>query len=217
MSHLVILGLGARSTLFYQKKLHELYFKKFGGYTTLPFLLKQLNFNHINPHLPHDTEKVSKVVSQALEAYNSPEFRLLMPNMTLHKLLDNLNMQLQIIHPFQLLKSELKRKPNRPIVIFGTRHTSNSSYIGSYVDTHSLVEVVPETITFLDNLRQKVYAYSETAYNVDHYNALIAKYARDYIVVIACTELSVVNNVSHENVIDLVQLQCQESINMENS
>ncbi|QCX40236.1 aspartate/glutamate racemase family protein [Aureibaculum algae] len=212
MKHLVILGLGARSTLFYQKKLHELYFKKEGAYATFPFTLKQLDFNTINPYLPNNTSVLSPILQEELKVYNYSEVRLLVPNITIHEILDTIEFNLQIIHPYKLLVKELSNIKLNNLVFFGTKFTNNNSYLSSYISDKSIVKLKNKEVIFLDDLRKKVYANAETSQDVIIYNEMIARYSINNIVIIACTELSIINTSEHVHVIDLSMLQCKESL-----
>ena len=212
MEQLIILGLGARSTLFYQEKLHELYFCKKGGYSTFPFILKQLDFNSINPYLPNNTSVIAPILQRELKDYNRAEVKLLVPNITIHKILDRIEFNLQIIHPYELLNKELENSKLSNLVFFGTKFTNNDSYIASYIKDRSIEKLRDDEVLFLDDLRKNVYANTENNEDIIIYNKLIEKYSENYIVIIACTELSIINSSKNKNVIDLSILQCRESM-----
>ena len=214
MKNLVILGLGARSTLFYQQKLHEMYFKLKGDYSTFPFIVKQLDFNLINPHLPSNLEVVSPILERELKEYNVTGVHLLVPNITIHEMLDTIAFNLQIIHPYKLLVSTLANRQTKKVVFFGTKFTNHNSYIDSYVKNNSIHKLQIEDLLFLDDLRKKVYAYVETNQEILIFNNLIGKYSKNHIVVIACTELSIINRSNDENVIDLSKLQYKECLKL---
>ncbi len=214
MKNLVILGLGARSSLFYQQKLHEMYFKLKGAYSTFPFIVKQLDFNLINPYLPDNLAVVSPILERELKEYNVTGVQLLVPNITIHEMLDTLTFNLQIVHPYKLLDNALGNRQRKKVMLFGTKFTNNNSYIDSYVKNNSIEKLQNEDLLFLDDLRKKVYAYTETAQDITIFNDLINKYSKNHIVVIACTELSIINRSNDENVIDLSILQCHESLKL---
>lgn len=214
MKQLVILGLGARSTLFYQEKLHELYFNKEGEYATFPFILKQLDFNVINPYLPSNAAVISQILCRELKAYNSSEVNLLVPNITIHEIFDTMQFELHIIHPYKLLVTELANKIINNLVFFGTKYTNDNSNIGSYCVGLSIEKLRKDEIVFLDDLRKKVYFNTETNQDIRTYNTMIAKYSENNTVIIACTELSIINTSSSERVIDLALLQCRKSLEL---
>ena len=212
MKKIVILGLGARSTLFYQEALHQLFFETKGKYTTFPFILKQLDFNLINPYLPDNAAVISPILKRELEEYDVAEVHLLVPNITIHQIIDTLDFQLQIVHPYKLLIRELANKKGKKVVFFGTKYTNNSSYLGSFI-TENLVEKINiEDVLFLDEMRKKIYTYAETSQDLILYNKLLEKYSRNAIVVIACTELSIINKSCNTNIVDLAKLQCHECL-----
>lgn len=212
MSQLLILGLGARSTLFYQEQLHNLYFEKHGGYATFPFILKQLNFNTINPFLPDNVEVLSPILEELLTAFNFPNVHLLVPNISIHEILDTITFKLKIIHPYELLLKKLQDKKENKMIFFGTKFTHINSYISAFIREGLVEKLHDEEILFLDNLRKKIYSYNETAQEVENFNKMMLHYSQQFIVVIACTELSIINKNETPNVIDLAMLQIQESL-----
>lgn len=214
MEKIVILGLGARSTLFYQEKLHQSYLEIKGNYATFPFIVKQLDFNLVNPFLPDNIAVVSPILKLELKQYDVTGVHLVVPNITIHKILDTIDFQLQIIHPYKLLISVLGDKKGKKVVFFGTKFTCNSSYLASFITDNPIKNLKIEEILFLDELRKKVYFYAETNQDITTYNKLIAKYSQNHIVVIACTELSIINSSGANNVIDLSRLQCDESLRL---
>lgn len=214
MVHLVLIGLGARSTLFYQEKLHDLFFDNTENYPTCPFLLKQLNFNQINPSLPDGIEKISPILSHELQSYDRENVAILVPNITIHKVLDTFSFRCNIVHPYVLLREKLKDNQIDKIIIFGTKHTPKDAYVKTQLPHLNIEVLQEEEMLFLDNLRKRVYAYQETENDIILYNTLLQKYAKNHTVVIACTELSVINSSSHKNIIDLALLQCQAAINL---
>lgn len=213
-SQLIILGLGARSTLFYQKTLHNLYLKKHKNYATCPFILKQLNFNTINPHLPDGTEIIKPIIENELQEYNRFNSYLIVPNITIHNILNTINFKLNIIHPIKILENKLVESKLKKFVIFGTRHSKNLPNLTTALKKNNkdLVEVKNDHIQFLDKLRQDVYNNSEIETDVKKFHSLLNIYTSKYGVIIACTELSVINSTKNLAVLDLVKLQCKEAI-----
>ncbi|WP_452224386.1 hypothetical protein [Lacinutrix chionoecetis] len=212
---LVILGLGARSTLYYQNYLHKLYLKKHTGFATCPFTVKQIDFNLINPFLPNGAEVITPIIENELQSFNTNKTHLLVPNITLHSILDAIDFKLNIIHPITLLKNSLKLTNSNKAVVFGTRHTNaviNYDYILSN-EHMSLISLEEEDIEFLDELRQKVYSHLETDKDLSRYKTLFKKY-NNCIIIVSCTELSVINNFAFHNVLDLAKLQCHEAISL---
>lgn len=212
MEKIVILGLGARSTLFCQEKLHQMYFKINGNYATFPFVVKQLDFNLINPYLPENKAVVSPILKRELKQFDIAGVHLLVPNITIHQILDTMDFQLQIIHPYKLLIRILASKKGEKVILFGTKFTNNSPYFASFITENSIENLLIEDLLFLDELRKKVYAYAETKQDIINFNKLITKYSKNHIVIIACTELSIINSSGDNNVIDLLRLQCDESL-----
>ncbi|AEH02394.1 aspartate/glutamate racemase family protein [Lacinutrix sp. 5H-3-7-4] len=211
---LVILGLGVKSTLFYQKTLHDLYFKKYRSYSTCPFILKQINFNTINPYLPNGHDIIAPILKNTLENYNSSKINLLVPNITLHNILDTLDFKLNIIHPIKLLEKKTRNSVINKCVVFGTRHTKANSSIGKALQFSNIqiIGLNKDEVSFLDVLRQAVYNGTETLQDINKYNQLLKEYSEEYLVIIACSELSVINTNHTINIIDLARMQCEEAV-----
>jgi aspartate racemase len=122
--------------------------------------------------------------------------------------------ELYIIHPYKLLVTELANKIINNLVFFGTKYTNDNSNIASYCVGLSIEKLRKYEIVFLDDLRKKVYFNTETNQDIRTYNTMISKYSENNTVIIACTELSIINTSSSERVIDLALLQCRKSLEL---
>ena len=60
---LVVIGLGSRSTAFYLQALNKEYNAKFGGYSTCPLVLYNVNFHAINTLLPRRFKSVKRRIT----------------------------------------------------------------------------------------------------------------------------------------------------------
>jgi len=183
-----------------------------GNYAIFPFVVKQLDFNLINPYLPENNAVVSPILKREVKQYDVAGVHLLVPNITIHQILDTIDFQLKIIHPYKLLSRILADRKEKKVILFGTKFTTNSSYLASFITKNSIANISIEDLLFLDELRKKVYAYAETNQDIINFNKLITKYSKNHIVVIACAELSIINNSGDNNVIDLSRLQFDESL-----
>jgi len=68
-------------------------------------------------------------------------------------------------------------------------------------------------MTFIDNIRQRVYSDKETSQDRKNFNLLVEKYAQQTAVLVACTELSVVLESASANIFDMVTLQVRHYLN----
>ncbi|HCY80239.1 MAG TPA: hypothetical protein DHV22_00810, partial [Xanthomarina gelatinilytica] len=92
--------LGHRSTLFYLDALNKAYHEEEQGYSTCPFILYNTDFNSINPYLPNQFKKLLPTLKNYLRNLEKlPISHLLVPNITLHEVMDKLDTNLKIIHP----------------------------------------------------------------------------------------------------------------------
>ena len=208
-----ILGLGNRSTLFYIHTLNTEFNKIEKDYNTFPFILYNTNFNLINPYLPDDFEKLLPQLSEYIHQMEKLSIsHLLIPNITLHEAIDQLNISLPIIHPLALSTIFLKKDNIKQVVIFGSKHTMTSTYISNYFSWEGIKVSAPsqKDIDFIDALRKKIYSNTETVTDLDHYDKLLEKYSQHAKVLIACTELSILKMPSE--VLDLARLQIKKAI-----
>lgn len=212
-----ILGLGSRSTLFYIKELNKLYNEKNGAYSTCPLLLLNANFNDINPLLPNRSKQLDAVVQQYINAIEKLDIdHILIPNITLHDTVDNLSVQKKIIHPLPLSVSKIKANKHSKIVLFGSLYSMQCSYINAYFKSNNIEVVWPSQTDMqaIDNIRKAIYSETETDDLIKNYHLLIAKYSKDFPVVLACTELSILKPTDHSNIFDMAQIQIETAINL---
>src|SRR5690554_1021570 len=208
-----ILDLGYRSTLFYIHTLNTEFNKIEKDYNTFPFILYNTNFNLINPYLPDTFEKLLPQLSEYIHYMEKlPINRLLIPNITIHEALDKLDISLPLLHPLTLSINYLKKNNINQVVVFGSKYTMTSTYISNYFSSEGIRVNSPlqKDIEFIDALRQKIYSNSETAIDLDNYTKLLEKYSKQALVLIACTELSILNMPTEG--LDLARLQIKEAI-----
>ncbi|MBK0368385.1 aspartate/glutamate racemase family protein [Flavobacterium agrisoli] len=210
-----ILGLGSRSTLFYIKELNRLYQLKNGGYSTCPFKMWNTNFDTINNLLPEPSEKLKKIVREnLLKLQNMQIDSILVPNITLHQIIDSITLLPKIIHPVSLTIQKLQEKGITKVILFGSAYTMESKYIKESFQKEHLEIVLPseEDRLFIDYVRKEIYAETESHELLRKYNNIIEKYSTDYAVVLACTELSIVWNGKNSSVFDMARIQMEAAI-----
>ncbi len=208
-----ILGLGHRSTLFYLDALNKEYHEEEQGYSTCPFILYNTDFNSINPYLPNQFKKLLPTLTSHLSNLEKlPISHLLVPNITLHEAMDKLDTNLKIIHPLPLSVNFLKKKDIKETIVFGSKYTMTSTYLSNYFSSEGIQTTSPskEDVEFIDTLRQKIYLNTETLADINIYNTLVANYTKKTLVLIACTELSILKHPTH--VLDMAKLQIKEAI-----
>ncbi|MCX7548162.1 hypothetical protein OS188_09370 [Xanthomarina sp. F1114] len=210
-----ILGLGNRSTLFYIDTLNTAYNNEEKAYSTFPFLLYNTDFNEINPYLPDNFKKLLPTLSECFNQLERlPISHLLVPNITLHEAIDKLKTPFPILHPLALSLNYLKENKKEQVVIFGSKYTMTSRYISNYLAKEDIEATSPskKDMEFIDNLRTKIYSNSETPSEIEAYNMLVKKYSRNALVMIACTELSILK--SSIDVLDLTCLQVEKALKL---
>lgn len=213
---LSILGLGSRSTLFYLAELNKLYLKKKGGYSTCPFTLLNTNFDGINSLLPHPSKPLEKITQQYITDLEKMEGEyLLIPNITLHETIDRLNISKHILHPIHLTVSKIKQFNWDTVVLFGSTHSMESTYIRSILNSNGIQVILPslEDMSSIDDVRKQVYNKTEPKDLIDNYHSLIEKYSKTAPVVLGCTELSILKpKLPHKHLLDMAQVQIEAAV-----
>lgn len=210
-----MLGLGSRSTLFYIKELNQLYNQEKGGYSTCPFLMLNTNFDAINSLLPNTSEALDTIMQDYIkEIEKTAVEHILIPNITLHETIDRLNIQKNIIHPIALTVSKIKQNKWIKIVLMGSLHSMQSSYIRSHFKANGIEIILPshEDMMLIEEVRKRVYSESETEALIKNYHLLIEKYSKNLPVVLACTELSIFKPTNNNKLLDMAQVQITEAL-----
>jgi aspartate racemase len=91
-----------------------------------------------------------------------------------------------------------------------------SNYMSTYFSSEDIEVISPSLgdLDFIDALRKKIYSNSETPSDLNSYNNLLSTYSHKAPVLIACTELSIIN--TSIPVLDMVKLQVLKAIALYN-
>ena len=211
-TNLGLLGLGKISTMFYINELEKVIDSK-----NKSLKVYKTNFDEINNLLPNPSEKLKEIVSKNINSLlNLDVNTLLIPNITLHQTIDNLKIDVNVIHPLKETVVRLKKENYTEVVLLGSIYTMQSDYIKKYFSENGISIKAPlrnEQI-FIDDLRKKVFIQSEDAALIEDYNLIIKKYAQNNAVVIACTELSVASQISNGKIFDMARIQIKEALRL---
>jgi aspartate racemase len=206
-----VLGLGEKSTQFYTNKLNEYYRSLYGGFSTCPYKMLNTDFNKINPFLPNEFDKFLPYLrEQLLELNEMGVSQILIPNITLHIVLDQLELPsevyVKIVHPIKKSIDLLKEEGISQVTIIGTRHTSVSkSFIDYFVKFEiEIVTMSDNHIKEIDALRIAVYEQGCSPQLERKLFGITSQYNNPLL---CCTELSMLNKGSFE--LDLVKTQLE--------
>jgi aspartate racemase len=215
MSTLGVLGLGSYSTLFYIKTLNAMYNKKYGGFSTCPFKLLNVDFDAINKLLPNTSNALDTIVKTHLNTLDALKVdNILVPNITLHETIDRLQIKTNVIHAIQETISKITGNNHVKVTIFGTLYTMQSNYLTSQFTAQSIniIKASDADMQLIDNLRIAIYNGDANPKQLNIFNDLLIKYTKNGIVVLACTELSVINTSNSKLVYDMARIQIQAAI-----
>ncbi|MEC5158419.1 hypothetical protein [Chryseobacterium sp. MP_3.2] len=207
-----ILGLGFESTHYYVKEIQKKFKEDNSEFSTYPYLMYQIDCQEINPFLPNQFEILIPKLQELINHIRSIGIKkLLVPNITLHETLDQVNLPLEIFHPVQLGIDYLKEKSIIEVFIFGTNYTMNSAYLRIRFLEKGIILKLPEKDDqdWIDNFRKTVFNKAETPEEISVFQSLIKTYASKNPVMIACTELSLYSLKEVNICIDLAHLQIE--------
>lgn len=208
-----VLGLGSASTQYYLNAIHEKFRKNKDDFSTCPLILYQIDFQEINPYLPNQFSilipKLDQYFSKILDLGIS---NLLIPNITLHETLDQMELPFQIYHPVDLTLKYLKQDKISKFFLFGTLYTMNSDYLKNRFLAEGIALLKPDESDqkWLDDFRKKVYYKKESPIEIEDFKNLVKKYSKENPVVIGCTELSLYALRNTPSCIDMANLQIEE-------
>ena len=213
---LAVLGLGSQTTTFYISELNRLYNEKHGGYSTCPFIMWNANFDAINSLLPNSSEKLNALTQDCIseiEKFNIEH--VLVPNITLHESIDQIEVHKNILHPVYLTVAKIKSLQLSKIVLMASEYTMNSAYIRSVFNANGIEIEIPseEDRLQIDIFRKQVYDKHETEVGVAIFHEIIEKYTVKSSVLLACTELSIFKPKNNTHLLDMVEIQIREAIN----
>lgn len=208
-----ILGLGKVSTAYYYERIQEQFNAQNEEFSTCPLLLYQIDFQEINPFLPQNFSVIIPSLENHFKKLSEIGVKkLLVPNITLHETLDQMNLPFQICHPVNLAIQFLMENNIRETYVFGTLYTMNSAYFQQKIGNQNIKILKPtnEHQNWLDQFRKDVAHESISASQISEFKNLIEEYATKNPVLIACTELSIYSLKNLPNCIDLADLQIKE-------
>lgn len=208
-----VLGLGKESTAHYINQIHENYHLVHGEYSTCPMLVYHIDFQEINPYLPNDFARlIQKMEFYINHLVKLGITKLLIPNITLHETLDQIDSPISVCHPISLTIKHLKENHISEVYLFGTKYTMNSKYITqNFLDEGIKVKTPSEEDQiWLDEFRTKVYEKQQSKESISTFQNMIIKYRANSPVVIACTELSIFSIKKNPSCIDMMDLQINE-------
>jgi len=207
-----VLGLGAVSTQYYLQRIHEKFQQQNKEYSTCPLILYQIDFQEINPFLPNKFSDLIPHVKDYLDKICALGIKkLLVPNITLHETLDQMDFPLEVYHPVPLTLNYLQEKNISEAFLFGTSYTMNSDYLRRNFPAKDVTLLRPskEDQEWIDHFRKMVYEGNVATSDIERFHETIKKYAESNPVLIACTELSLHAPKNDASCIDMAELQIE--------
>ncbi|KAA5827930.1 aspartate/glutamate racemase family protein [Algibacter amylolyticus] len=214
---LAVLGLGSQTTTFYISELNRLYNDKYGGYSTCPLIMWNANFDAINSLLPNISEELNSLTQGCINEIEKLDIsHILVPNITLHESIDQIEVRKTILHPVYLTVAKIKILKLSKVVLMASEYTMNSAYVRSVFNANKIEIEIPseEDRLQIDTFRKQVYAKKETEEVIVNFHEIVEKYTVKTTVLLACTELSVFKPKNNKRLLDMVEIQIMEAINV---
>lgn len=170
------------------------------------------NFDDFNPHLPYQFTVLEARLSDALDELEKLDANLLlMPNITMHHTFDRLNRDLAIAHPVNLTAQKLVQDGHSQAYILGTKYTMTSSYMKDSFKSKGIEVLEPsaDQQKLIDDFRSLVYDNVETHIDIKAFKDCMAELQTKHPIILACTELSVLDLGGIDGVYDMARLQVE--------
>lgn len=202
-----LLGLGRRATDFYLQHL---------PHDREHLQLIELDFDSdINPYLPSNELMLDGKLRTELERFADVD-AILIPNITLHETLDRIDpdgSRFPVAHAVRETLDFLASKQVETITLFGSLYTMNAESLKNQFEPRGIQLNPPaeKHQVIIDKLREAVYAGGETQDALDEYQQLIDHYGKASVVVLACTELSLVTS-EQKIVIDMARVSIDRAL-----
>ncbi|MFT6717083.1 MAG: aspartate racemase [Saprospiraceae bacterium] len=200
-----LLYLGKDSSEFYLRKLVKLGFHDVKVIAT--------DFSAINTQLPKNFALLKDLVTPYLrQAEQKKITSLIVPNITLHETIDQLDgpFKFNFMHPVLKGAKALQKKAVAEVILFGSLHTMKGNYVKDHFKASDINTSIPlaQDMIYIDKIRRKVFDGSIQYTEIEKYVELINTYCQKSPVVLACTELSILHHsIKSSDVFDLATIQ----------
>lgn len=206
--------LGTKAKQFYELRLNYLYQEKYGADAQCPLEFINIDFDKINALLPDQYDALLPLLKELIEVLENTNINIiLIPNITLHTVLDKLEISLEtksrIVDPIVTGIQALNAENITQITLAGTRYTMQTEQIAQYFEQTNIKVLRPDEndIKQIDKIRLEVF---KSGYANILKAEMLEVFKRYSNVVIACTELSILN--SENDYCDLARLQIEKAI-----
>lgn len=215
LQNLAVLGLGQLTTAYYLAQLNRAYQIDKGEDSTCPLTLFNADFNEINPYLPSQFEKLVPAVMPYLERLKAYQ-KVVIPNITLHETLDRIPNITQtvpgLLHPVDLTLDAIVGSNISEVVLLASSYTATSPYLRHKFQARGVTIKPYSEAERIDAYRRKIYSGKATPQDAAALNQLTLEALQDTSVVVACTELSIVNTHHHPAIFDMTTIQIKAAI-----
>tara|TARA_B110000211_G_C14088057_1_gene557582 strand:+ start:3423 stop:4049 length:627 start_codon:yes stop_codon:yes gene_type:complete len=172
------------------------------------------DFNLINSLLPGPSRELDKVFDDLVIGLKKEGYEeVLIPNVTiLNYFIDRkLSEQIKVFSPYELLQDKMEKLGQSKLTFLSSKYLAKEQPFNKYL-SEERVSVLPlskSDVNYLDSIRLSI--FENGAVDIKQFNNIIASYPKT-VMVLSCSEFSIVNSELVGNTIDLLSLQLEEWI-----
>ena len=207
------------STMLYYENLNKLVNKKLASFNSSRILLYSINYNEIKSSYATNWKNVEKLLQSEIEFLleKKPDC-LIICNNTLHKVFDNLNVdiKIQVFHAGNLAANFAKMHGYKSVLLLGTKFTMEDGFFAKYFENLGIRVVIPNESDRIDiqNLQTRISSGVKSDDFYNEFSKILSKYTNADAICLACTELPLYINSQNCKlpIINPIELQCNEAV-----
>ena len=212
-------GTGWASTILYYKQLNELVGEHLGGYHSAKILLKSIDYHDIMGF--YNTDKVASILQNELSDLLAckPDCLIICCN-SLHKyydmIKDKLNISIPVFHAVELVRDAIIQKKFHTVLLLATTFTLNDGFFAKTLERRGIKVLTPnaQEREHMKKIHDELMQNHVTEISKKYVGDLIASYENAQVVVLGCTEYSMIVDATNSvlPMIDPVQLQTTQAV-----
>ncbi|HAA16110.1 MAG TPA: aspartate racemase [Cytophagales bacterium] len=214
-------GTSYPSTVYYYRRLNELYQTRQGGYHSCPLVLHNIDYHAIKSRYHHGWEEIPQLLKAEVEqllAYQ-PDF-LVLCNNTLHKALDiirpELGLSIPVAHILELTQAYVQAQGMQQVLLLGTRFTMEDGFFSDALREVGVSVIIPNKA---ERARiQEIQSAVSGGQMADEYVSYFRQIAETYThcdgIILGCTEFPLIFEQMEVDtpLVNTIELQCQFAV-----
>ncbi len=209
------------STILYYEKLNKLVNQKLKGFHSARILLYNIDYHEIKSSYGNNWGNIGKLLGEEIQFLlaKKPDC-LVICNNTLHKVFDelNLNLEIPVFHAGILSANYAIKNGYKTVLLLGTKFTMEDGFFAKYFANLGVIAIVPNKsdIFLIQEMQTQISSGVKNDVFFKTFGQIIGKYQNICdAICLACTELPLYVNSQNCNlpIINPIDLQCVEAVN----